>query len=277
MTDTVVVEGLAGWELEAVSAINNLELVAHRSETEASDTRWDQAAKVVEALDLGMTQRKVADGWKRQDGTSYSQAHVSYVKKTWDTFGYHLSDRPSWNVAYNSPEVRGGDPGPHVSHNSGEIEWYTPPQYLEAARRVMGGIDLDPASSDRANELVQATVHFTRDDDGLRRPWAGRVWMNPPYSKDLMWLFCERLCEFYEAGDVSKAIVLVNNATETAAFQRMAELASAMCFPAKRIKYLNSNLEAAKTPLQGQTFLYFGGNVERFRTEFTPFGFTVTT
>lgn len=164
---------------------------------------------------------------------------------------------------------------PHVS-TKGENEWYTPPQYLEAARRVMGGIDLDPASSETAQELVQATVYFTKDDDGLKRPWSGRVWMNPPYSKDLVWPFCERLCEFVASGDVTEAVVLVNNATETAAFQRMAELAQAMCFHAKRIKYLNRDLEVAETPVQGQAFVYFGENVEAFRSEFLQFGFTVT-
>ena len=107
----------------------------------------------------------------------------------------------------------------HVSHNSVENEWYTPSKYIEAARTVMGSIDLDPASCELAQETVQAGQYFTIDDSGLTKEWRGNVWLNPPYSKESVGLFATKLVE--ETANLSETIVLVNNATETAWFQRL--------------------------------------------------------
>lgn len=162
---------------------------------------------------------------------------------------------------------------PHVAHNSGENEWYTPPQYIAAAREVMGEIDLDPASSEVAQKIVQAEQFFTKDDDGLQQDWCGRVWMNPPYSGDLVGKFAEKLADAYDSNKVSAAVVLVNNATESKWFQRLAASATAICFPRGRIRYLDSTGTPANSPLQGQAFLYFGGDVNAFAEVFQQFGF----
>lgn len=166
-------------------------------------------------------------------------------------------------------------PTAHVSHNSGENEWYTPPEIIKAVRGVMGEIDLDPASSDIANKIIQAKAYFTKDEDGLTKTWYGKIFLNPPYAQPLISQFSEKVCESINKNKITEAIVLVNNATETKWFQSMATIAKGICFPVKRIKFLDVEGNPAGAPLQGQAFLYFGPNLDKFIECFGSFGFVV--
>ena len=142
---------------------------------------------------------------------------------------------------------------PHVAHNSGENEWYTPADIIEAARQCMNCIDLDPASSSKAQETVRATKFFTIEDDGLAHPWKGRVWLNPPYERGLVDKFVSHLLE----QPFEQACVLVNNATETGWAQALLKQSESVCFPSSRIRYLAPD-GVKNTPLQGQMICGLG-------------------
>lgn len=160
----------------------------------------------------------------------------------------------------------------HVSNNSGEIEWYTPREYVEAARLTMGSIDVDPASSDMANKIIGAERYFTKENDGLEQTWRGNVWMNPPYSQPLVTEFCNLLVEKYLLGETIQACVLVNNATETNFYQNMLKYCKAVCFIKGRVKFIDKDGNSSGAPLQGQTILYFGDNPKIFEENFSYFG-----
>jgi DNA N-6-adenine-methyltransferase (Dam) len=149
---------------------------------------------------------------------------------------------------------------PHVAQNGGNHEWYTPETYIKAATAVMGEIDIDPASTEVANGVVKAKQIYTSADDGLTKNWSGKVWLNPPYSSELISQFCNKLRDHFAKGDVTEAIVLVNNATETSWFNKLISCASAIMFPNSRIRFWSPDGRVSQ-PLQGQSLIYLGNNI----------------
>ena len=168
----------------------------------------------------------------------------------------------------NANTVRG-------TEGTGEFERYTPAIFIEAARRVLGEIDLDPATSEEAQQTVRAVDYFTESDDGLGREWDGRVWLNPPYHRELAPKFIDKLIAELDAGRVTAAIMLTNNCTDTGWFLRAANRAAAICFTNGRINFTTPNGGKPVLPTQGQAFFYFGHDTETFAKIFQSIGFGV--
>lgn len=61
--------------------------------------------------------------------------------------------------------------------------WLTPLYILSR----LGSFDLDPCATEK-NRFWCAPRSFVRADDGLTSEWAGRVFMNPPFSNSVPWL-----------------------------------------------------------------------------------------
>jgi ParB family chromosome partitioning protein len=69
----------------------------------------------------------------------------------------------------------------NVAFSSKTPEWYTPSKYVEAARQVLGEIELDAASCELANKWVKADKYFSIEDNSLWQMWQAKtVWLNPP-------------------------------------------------------------------------------------------------
>lgn len=85
--------------------------------------------------------------------------------------------------------------------------WLTPPGIIAA----LGPFDLDPCAAPSPRPWPTAERHIELPEDGLAAPWAGRVWMNPPYGSVMVnWL-----AKLADHGD---GIALVFARTETAMF-----------------------------------------------------------
>lgn len=180
---------------------------------------------------------------------------------------HHLDEAKALEI---SRELWGNDStgSKHISDDS--YEWYTPPEYLLAARSVMDEIDLDPASSEEAQKIVKASNFYSKETDGLQHHWKGRVWLNPPYCMPQVAQFVEKALEHYSAGDVEEAIVLVNNATDTDWFQNIMHFGP-VCFTDGRIHFYSNGKQKLQTR-QGQAFFYLGLRHKKFAEVFKAFG-----
>lgn len=156
-----------------------------------------------------------------------------------------------------------------ISQAGGSEHWYTPQPHIEAARSVLGVIDLDPASSDIANRTVRAERYFTEADDGLAQEWAGRVWMNPPYGEPAG-RFVAKLAEHLGDGSVSAAVVLVSlHAMSAGWFEPLYN--AILCVTTGRLKFTDES-GTPGSPTFGSVFAYFGPDEHRFAKEFRQFG-----
>ena len=155
---------------------------------------------------------------------------------------------------------------------SGNVEWYTPQRIMNIVRCTLDTIDLDPASTPFANETVQANHFYTKEEDGLSRPWFGNIFCNPPYSGGMMPKFADKLLGEFREGRIAQAIMLTNSATDTQWYHDLLMECTAACLTKGRIRFVSPDGEPGKSPVMGQTFFYFGPRPRIFRGNFVQLG-----
>jgi len=155
-------------------------------------------------------------------------------------------------------------------------DWCTPPEYVEAVRRVLGGtIHLDPCSNEHS--LVRAEVEISPPDDGLAEPWRyPTVYVNPPYGRDKArgttirdWL--GKCGEAHAAG--SDVLALVPVATNTRHWREHVFTATGICFlKVPRLKFMLGGSAGGKGAPMACAMVYWGCGFDRFREVFCDFG-----
>lgn len=144
----------------------------------------------------------------------------------------------------------------NAQHSAATAEHGTPPEFVALAQRVLGFIDVDPASSPEWNALVGAQRIVTAEENGLKTPWfvgaprpdemrtdkrewsnptssyktaifdgptRGTVFVNPPGNKDgsLVARFWCALAEYYRRNFATSAIWIGFSLEQIARLQRV--------------------------------------------------------
>jgi DNA N-6-adenine-methyltransferase (Dam) len=168
--------------------------------------------------------------------------------------------------------LEGTPHGDTILQSSESVEWYTPSQYIEAAREVMGGIDLDPASCKKANRTVRAETFYSLDDNGLEQEWIGRIWLNPPYGI-FGPPFVDRALIMFADKKIDQAVLCLNaNSNDCSWFRPLWD--HLLCFSYGRPAFSTPDgRESAAT--HGTVFVYLGDRQDAFRLGFEKFGAVV--
>jgi hypothetical protein len=128
-----------------------------------------------------------------------------------------------------------------------KVEWLTPPDLV----KKLGFFDLDPCSPIDA-PFLHAKNNFTINEDGLKRKWTGRVYLNPPYGRGMeKWI--EKLKKH------GNGIALIFARTETKCFfDHIWNDADALLFVKGRIKFYHITGIQGGTPGAPSVFIAYG-------------------
>lgn len=185
-----------------------------------------------------------------------------------------------------------------INQSSGSFDYYTPTEILDLVRKVLGHVTLDPASCEDANRTVQANHYYTIDNDGLKNPWYGKVFLNPPFHRGEK--ACKKKCkkkkckpgkknrgyhitkdipstgewtnkaiEEYEQGNIEEAIVVTFSSMSEGWMKNF--LPCLQCFPTGRIHYRRPDGKKGSAT-KGTLITYIGSNGDKFKEIFSVMG-----
>lgn len=170
--------------------------------------------------------------------------------------------------------------------SSEESSWITPPEIIEKITYVLDGIDLDAASSVKANEIVKAERIFTVEDDALVQDWECRnCFLNPPYgkvgNKSKAGMFAQKAFQEYHNYNIEHGlIVLLHSRHGYEWFEQLLDNFRASVTLRERLEFINpSTMKKMGKAKTAQTLFFCGDGtyLKRFMDTFSPIGRISTT
>jgi hypothetical protein len=180
------------------------------------------------------------------------------------------------------PKIGGS---PAALHSKASPKWGTPATIATRARVALGGsIDLDPATSERFNTVIQASRILTEQDNGLVAEWRATdpfgllkydpisVFLNPPGG--LVRDFWKRLIHELAAGVVSRAIWIGFSVEQLCILQdeELYPLDFSSVILRKRLAFTKEDGESGGSPSHGNYITGLNINGEIFSTLFGDLG-----
>jgi hypothetical protein len=155
--------------------------------------------------------------------------------------------------------------GPAYIPQAQREDWRTPPEVVTLVAQVFGGqIDLDPCASVEGLPLAAENWSVELGHDGLTKPWAGTVYVNPPFGTLRAW--AEKCAA--EAATGAEVILLMPARTDTRAWHQHVSTASAVVLWRGRLTFVGAP-SVAPFPV---ALVYWGPRIQRFREVFGAHG-----
>lgn len=157
-----------------------------------------------------------------------------------------------------------------VNQTSGQVEWYTPTDIIEASREAMGVITLDPFSCPKANKSVKASAFFDEHDDGWTKDWYGSVFCNYPFGRKTNPLIADKCISEHEKGNAKEICLLSFASTSEGWFRKLLDYPQ--CFLHGRTNYIDGEGNKVTGSTKGSVVTYIGENVGSFYESFKHLG-----